>query len=422
MPSLRGMRILLVSYFFPPAQNVASERWGRFSSELKRKGHDVEVICGPWARDPSRGGDNTVAVHYLADPLSADATLVKPGSNGRGSPSSRWRRLLTTMLPTFLFIDGKWLWGINALRCLGKLGHEPGDLVVVTGTPWSAVALVSLYCRLRGRPYAVDFRDLWSNEPFLETFRSTASRLYFTLLERFALRNARFVITVNERLASHFRAVRGNSRVLIMPHGFSGELMGDSRGFNITANHDPIIFYAGSIASHHGMDEFLKVAVDCGVTAHLRFRGRDYKNILERHGLSSEPDVSGPALDEELHKAAVLLLTLAPSSSHYTTGKLMSYIKACRPILYFGPADSPAASLIRDHGIGWVVDSAQPEGLAAVLKDVTGKILRKEPFSLRPELDGLRRFSTDQLVEALEKELTHDRLATTWDIPSNSRT
>ena len=42
------MRILLITWYFPPANTIAAVRLGRFAQHLLGQGHDVRVLC---ARD-----------------------------------------------------------------------------------------------------------------------------------------------------------------------------------------------------------------------------------------------------------------------------------------------------------------------------------------------------------------------------------
>jgi hypothetical protein len=98
-------------------------------------------------------------------------------------------------------------------------------------------------------------------------------------------------------------------------------------------------------------------------------------------------------------EAGVLLMTLDQTSTEFISGKLMSYLKAGRPILYFGPPDAPAARLVRDAGLGWVVDCTEAkEALEASVREINAAFDGSRGFSFRPRKEVLQELAVPHLA------------------------
>lgn len=413
------MRILLAAYFFSPLQNVAAERWKRFSTQLAKKGHELTVLTGPWAQGTSSGADR-IRIHYLEDSRSEDSRRLRGAAAASRTPLPQ---RIKALLPTFLLVDGKWSWSLRAAREVESLSKSPRlgfDLAILTGTPWSTVAAFAEYCRHRSIPYVIDFRDLWADEPYLR-LSSPLARKYFRFLESRAIKGAAGIITVNDTMAEAFRGKAPGIPVASFPNGYDGILSDDKAAFTAPRPGVDLLTYAGSTSPYSAFGDFLTAlsTVDGGrFLASLGFLGDDPMGDLTsfpavRHRASVP---AGEAL-EVMKGSNVLLLTLAPKAQNYTTGKLMSYVAAQRPILYYGPAESPAADLIRRHGLGWVVANGDTASLARVMAEISARTEAGQPFPLQPDIQGLKAHSAERIGDGLSgfieevRHVRHSRLS-----------
>jgi glycosyltransferase involved in cell wall biosynthesis len=382
------MRLLLVSYFYSPLHTVAAERWRRFVDRLTAKDHKIEVLTGPWE---ARSADGRI--HYLEDSFSDDAQRLGK-QRGRGTASGSLKRVydgLSSLVPVFLLIDGKWRWSFAAsqeLRRIWSAGET--DLVIITGTPWSSVAVCAAFCRLQHIPYIIDFRDLWADEPYLR-LSSALARKYFSILESQIIAGASGVMTVNAPMAEVFRRkARPGTPVDSFPNGFDGALAHNIDAFCLPqGGGGELMTYAGSTSPYSGFKDFLKTWADVGGSeelASLGFFGDDPMGDLDGFPqVKNQGNQSSNDVLEMLRKRNVLLLTLAEKARNYTTGKLMTYVAAQRPILYYGPAESPAAALIRKHGLGWVVPYGDRQALGAALAQIKAATATGARFDLKPD-------------------------------------
>lgn len=397
------MRIVLVAYFYAPLENVGALRWSRYAEFLKSKGHEIEVITGPWKNKAGTNLDSQV--HFIDDPFSEDAKTL--GASGKAvAPSGNGlRSWLKRYSPIFLLIDGKWIWSTKIFQTLRAMNRKnKPDLVIVTGTPWSCLPATALACWLSQVPYAIDFRDLWSTTRYLP-FSSPIARFYFGLLEKLVARKARLLITVNDPIKCYLEKLNSRVPVLAMQNGFQGPLLWSRDTFNSVAQTDKNILYAGSISEYHGIDLFFKAVasvLDSPGAPHLTFMGRDYIDALAQHKVERIAHMEPKKADVIIARAGVLLMTLNTDATEFTTGKLLTYISMGRPILYFGPVNSPAAEMISKYQIGWVVDCTKPERLPAVLAEITNHFKTGESFKFSPDSEGLKGYSIESFGARLD--------------------
>jgi hypothetical protein len=388
--------------------NVASERWSRYSRSLRARGYQVAVVSGPWQCITNLTSEAEPEVYYLADPLSSDARANRDSAGPKKATTHGLSamKVLTALLPTFLFIDGKWLWSLNVFRFLVSRKTALGkyDLVLVTGSPWSGMVLTALACQVANLPYAVDFRDLWAAEPSLR-FASKIARRYFACLERWIVRRARLILTVNEPIRRYLSELNPSIPSTAIANGFEGTLDYSISTFNSTDGIEKHILYAGSIANYHGVGNFLAAESKASSRVPLKFMGTDFVNALAGYLVDRIPHGSAAEAEFEMRRAGVLLMTLDRRSSDYITGKLMSYVKAGRPILYWGPEDSPAAALIRSHNLGWVIDCSDVVGLHSTLSIIDEALRKNRPFNFNPDVKSLQQYSVESLANILEQSL-----------------
>ena len=390
------MRIVLVAYFYAPLENVGALRWTRYVEYLRSQGNEVEIITGPWKS--KAGANHDSRVHFTADPFSEDAKTLGTVEASVAPSSNRFRSLFKKYSPAFLLIDGKWIWSGKAFRALRTLiKNKKTDLVIVTGTPWSSLPTTALACWLSRIPYAIDFRDLWATTRYLP-FNSPFARFYFSLLEKLVARKAHLLITVNDPIKRYLEKLNSRVPVLAMQNGFQGPLSWSSDTFNSVSQTDKNILYAGSISEYHGIDLFFNAAapvLESSSAPHLTFMGRDYIDALAQHKVERIAHMEPQKADKIIARAGVLLITLNTDATEFTTGKLLTYISMGRPILYFGPVNSPAAEMISQYQIGWVVDCTKPERLPAVLNEITNHFKTGESFKFSPDREGLKGYSIE---------------------------
>lgn len=251
------MRILIVSFVFPPHNIIGAVRVGKTAKYLWRAGHDVRVIAAreigidpsleleipadkvvytPWTDvdRPYRALLNTrdrvkelLSIHAAKAPRAdwpEDSSGQGFGSIGPQSERRRlsWRlRLLYTDLVHLP--DAAIGWRRPALRAGRELtsAWRP-DVILASGAPWTSLVVARDLSAQLGVPWVAELRDLWSanHTTFVSDWRKRTIDSWY---EARVLHTAAALVTVSDPLAEKLRARYPGHRVEVILNGFDEE-------------------------------------------------------------------------------------------------------------------------------------------------------------------------------------------------------
>lgn len=382
-------RILVATYYWPPAGGPGVQRWLKMAQALKQLGHDVEVLTvdPAYATYPLR--DESLIVE--AEGITVHSTRARDWfgtyqkltrrkevpfsgfANQAGKPGpiqrvSRWVR-------GNLFIpDPRRGWNQYAVaEALKQHALKPYDLVVTSGPPHST-HLIGLELQRRGLRWWADFRDPWTDIYYYRMFYPSAwARRRDTELEHSVLERAERVLTVSDDLKRLLASkLNGDSaKFVVVPNGY------DPADFEANAQvpNNPVrtLVYTGTLTLDYPL-EALYTALRTYCRAHgslkLVFAGRpaqEAKDALEaltrELPLSVEfkgylPHAESVALLQGAD-ALLLLIPELPNNRGILTGKLFEYLGSGRPIWGFGPVDGDANAILRETRAGGLYEDAQ---------------------------------------------------------------
>ena len=393
------MRVLLLTYYFPPSGGAGVQRTLKWVKYLRDFGVEPVVLtveAGAYpktdaglARDVPPG----VAVHRTRslDPFGAYARLTgrsrqqavaeTSGHLGEGaSPAERFARFVRANV----FVpDARVGWVPFAVqRGLYLLRNEPFDAVLTSGPPHS-VHLAGWMLRARtGTPWVADFRDPWTDINYYDELpRTTAAHAFDRWLERSVLERADRVVTVSPGWRDLLlgKVDRDPSDFAVIHNGFDPEDFGPAEA---PPEDRFTLVYVGSLYGSRSPDALWQALVtlrERGEIERLRLRlvgriGEDVLATLRGFGLDAVtehvPYVPHDEAVREMQRATLLLLTVE-SYRHERgnlTGKVYEYLGAGRPVLALGPAEGDAADLLRETGTGRMFDREDAKGVAAHLR------------------------------------------------------
>lgn len=376
--AITRLRVLIVSYRFPPYNSIGAVRVGKTAKFLARFGHDVRVLT---ARDQPLDPSLEVEIapgHVHATPwlnVNAPAELASGGRQrvrehgfarqGRGAVIRRLGGLYRSVvnLP-----DGQVGWYPFAVRAGTRLlrGWRP-DLIFASAMPFTSLLVARRLSRRFGVPWVAEMRDLWD---YGDPAPGTAWRRPLEArLERRTLGSARALVTVSEPLAETLRGRYGKP-VQVVLNGYDEE----DRPAQV-APRDPRapleIVYTGMVYEGKRDPSPLFAAIrdlgERGRRVRVSFYGRYLdvvRGLAERHGVADRVALHGSVPYREALRiqaaadALLLLLWNDPRERGVFTGKFFEYLAARRPILAIGPDDNVAACTIRARGAGEVAGEA----------------------------------------------------------------
>ncbi len=378
------MKILLVTWYFPPANAIAAVRLGRMAGYLAGRGHDVRVLTvEPDAGDLSLAVELEPArIERTARPGRGAAPAARRpaggGAAGATTPRPTWRRRLSQVRADVQHFPDKqvgWLAAMTAaLRRLCATWRP--DLLYVSGPPFSPFVGVGRVARAEGIPWVAEFRDRWADDPY----RVGASwrRRVDAWLERLAMRGVAAVVTVSEPWAQAF-AAKFHVPVATVMNGFDPSVWEGLAAAAAPPGLPLRLLHAGTVYPERRDPGALFEAVRHGDFApdelRLVFYGQHLDYLAEqvrRHVVADFVETHAPVPYREslrLQRESDVLLLLQwndPADDGNVPGKVFEYLAARRPILGLGPLAGIPARLVRERRAG--LFSNDPDAIARQLR------------------------------------------------------
>jgi glycosyltransferase involved in cell wall biosynthesis len=369
------MRVLLVSYYFPPAG-----------------GGGVQRVLG-WCRHlPANDVEVTVVAPQEPHWIDQDTTLVIPGSTSvlrtvDPSPAAviprdalaqvggvrRLARRLALQPRRFAVPDIHRRWRRPAVRAVlaeaarMRAAGEPGWDVVVSSSPPETTHLIAHdVARALDIPWIADYRDSWLDLPHLR-MSSIAVRWKHARNRRLAtrlMRDAAAAVTVSEPLAQDLRGRHPGLDVTVVENGFERPEV-DRAASRAEGFRDPdrfVVAYTGNFFGRQSAASFLAAVEQAlerepalGDDLLLRFVGglkpaerARLDALVERGVAEHEPFLRHDDVLAHQRAADLLFLYVAPGvgSRGVFTGKVFEYVAARRPVLALAPVDNVASELL----------------------------------------------------------------------------
>jgi glycosyltransferase involved in cell wall biosynthesis len=414
------VKVLIVSFYFPPAGGGGVQRWLRISGYLPERGIETHVLAPDdprWIQsDPDVEIPAGVHVHraHFVGPSG-----IRPAERLRGvSPLQRlWRQALLT--PRRLLLpDENAAWLLTALPAARRIVRNEGIDVVITTSPPPSVHLIGAHL---GRHYGVrwiaDLRDsivAKSDRHYERALVRLKGRSSRRVARRVA-RRADAIVCVTRKFASEMTdlgAVVGD--VHVIPNGADFDdftAIGYERGERFYITH------TGNFFGKRDPRPFLSALakIEAPVTARFigEFRSSD-RVWAESLGLGEklelipfEPHARAIASQRRSDALLLLIPRSAGRGSDVASGKIYEYLAARRPILAAVPPEGAAARLVREAGAGLVVPSDDADAIHSALCELVERWRKGEleDVELPPDLVRSidRRERMAEIAELIER-------------------
>ena len=432
----RKMRLLVVSFAFPPFNSIGGVRVGKTVKYLLAHGHDVRVLTSsnqpfPRTLPLEVPPQNVVYTRYLnvrrpvelAHREGAQAAATN-ASSGVVASGGGLRRGLGFFVRTFVYFpDANVGWLAYAIRDAGKLlrGWTP-DLILASSPPPTGLVLARRLSRKVNVPWVADLRDLWVDH---QNYHHRGWRKAIEeKFERRVLSSAAGFVTVSAPLAETLVRKYGKPTTVVL-NGFDPSDYGtaeadssDATAHTTTSEtaprkHEPLrIVYTGVVYDGSQdpapLFQALKLLGDEADAVRIVFCGSylgGVRDLAARHDVSHLVEISPPVPYQDSLRmqrdADVLLLLLWTDAAQrgVYTGKLFEYVGARRPILAIGPGRDVAAEFIIDRDAGFVTNDA-PE-IARLLRNFIGQKRQTGSVPATPErtTEGVTREEQVRLLE-----------------------
>jgi len=392
-------RVLLLSYYFPPAGGPGVQRALKFVKYLPEVGWTPTVLT-------VRKGAFPAHDRSLADDVPTEATVHRTPSldphwfyarlTGRsddevnvGSVEGQeetWMETVARWIRANFFLpDARVGWVPFAVwRGCRLIAEANVDAILTTGPPHSTHLAGAALQALTAVPWVADFRDPWTDINYYDELPHTRwARRLDAALERMVLRRARAVTTVSptwRNLLVQKTDRSATDAVTVVQNGFDVDDL--SPGGAAPATDAFEVTHVGSLyASRNptGLWRALRRLRDEGAVPALRIRlvgtvDPNVREALAAQGLMDVTEIIPYVPHDEavayMRRAGLLLLSIEafPQDEGMITGKIYEYLAAGRPVVGVGPPDGDAAALLRKTDGGRLFGRDDGLGLAQYIR------------------------------------------------------
>ncbi len=446
MKSLRP-KVLVVTYYFPPAGGSGVQRTLKFIKYLRDFGWEPVVLTARAADYPAY--DETLMAEVPVGVKVYRSRIVEPYRwyrklTGRAADEAtdiatltldqqakrRWRERFSEWLrATFFVPDARIGWLFFALPLARKIvGREKITVIFSSAPPYTTHLIGMLLHRSTHLPWVADFRDSWIGWLSTPQWRPRLVRAMEMWMEGSVLRYADRLLTVTkgvqaDLLSRHPQLISTNWNFL--PNGYDAA---DFAGVQpVPASNRLVVTYTGSLYGNRN-PEFLLQALEqlqqeqprLAQKIVFRFVGRIGETILQRLRTATVSEMI-ECIPYVTHReslayllgsnVSLLIIDDAPVNRGILTGKLFEYIGAGNPILALAPVGD-AAELIRNHNLGWIVPPKDVPAIRNTLQQILaahqqGRSWRQPDAGVRQRFE--RRNLTGELASILNELINNGK-------------
>lgn len=379
------MKVLIITYYWPPAGGSGVQRWLKFVKYLQ--GFNIQPIVYTISNpkyptiDDSLLNEIPENIEVLKHPIWEPTDLLfwkrKLQQEGGISNVSK-NSFLSFIRGNFFIPDPKLFWIKPSVKYLQRyLNKNDVDVIISTGPPHSMHLIAEKLHQKNDVKWLADFRDPWSDIYYNKDFKEFSFvKNRNKKLEKSVLKKADCVLTVSNALKKEFSKYA--NRVEVVTNGFDDDFLEPSK---VLLDEKFTISYIGLLPKQSNPENLFRVLQvlcsqhkDFEKDLQLNFIG-DISDVVKTAVCNNKLKENTRFIDyvdhtkaiEYQQKAQVLLLLIpnVKKCKGILTGKLFEYLSAKRPILAIGPEDGDLADVIEDTNAGIIVDFDNDDKLSS---------------------------------------------------------
>jgi hypothetical protein len=377
------LKVLIITYYWPPAGGSGVQRWLKFVKYLQEFGIEPVVYTVENAnylkQDASLLNEVPKGLEILKQPIWEPTALLfwkKSKQQTKGISNVSKGGFLSFIRGNFFIPDPKVFWVKPSVSYLQKyLDNHTIDVIISTGPPHSMHLIAEKLHQKNTVKWLADFRDPWSDLYYNKDFNQLAfAKNKNKRLEERILRNSDCILTVSNSLKEELEKTA--KKVEVITNGFDDEF---SASNNVILDTKFSISYIGLLPKQSNPKLLFKVLK--GLCKESEIFKKDLKlNFIGDISEEVKVEILANKLDENTdfvgyvsHQEAIayqnksqVLLLLIPNVKNnegILTGKLFEYLKAKRPILAIGPEKGDLATILQETNSGVIVNFDAEEKL-----------------------------------------------------------
>ncbi|WP_232066308.1 glycosyltransferase family 4 protein [Hymenobacter sp. BT18] len=402
VPAARSLRLLVITYYWPPSGGAGVQRSLKFVKHLPQFGVEPTVITVDPAQaaypvlDDSLAADIPAGVRVIRtgtfEPFDSYKKLtgrkqVPYGGFVGESKTSLTQRLFKFVRGNVFIPDARRGWNRYVLQAVEQLlaAGEQFD-AVLTSSPPHSTQLIGLELKRRyGLRWLADMRDPWTDIYYYKELNHLPpARWLDARYERQVLEEADAVLVTSPNTKRLFLSKSPGLRAekfRVLPNGY------DEDDFQLPSSPPSdalLITHTGTISETYHIEQLLAACAACSrqhpqVPLRLRFVGKVSPGLQQQvaeAGLQEQTEfVPFVPHDESvgyLLRSTVLLMAIPDVANNLAIlpGKVFEYLAAKKPILCVGPLGSDADTLLTECGAGRALPYDDYAGMLARLEEL----------------------------------------------------
>lgn len=373
-------KVLLVTYYWPPAGGPGVQRWLKFVKYLPE--FDVEpVVFVPENPtypiiDKSFEEEVPKSAIVIKRPIfepykyaqlfsKKDTQTISSGIIEEKEKQSFLQKSLLFIRGNFFIPDARKYWVKPSVKFLEEyLQRENIDTIITTGPPHSLHLIGLALKKELNLKWIADFRDPWTSIGYHHQLKlTTGSQQKHEKLEKEVLTSADQIITTSFTTAEDFKKITSQP-ISVITNGFEKE----ENPSIATLDKKFTFAHIGSLLSGRNPENLWQVFVELieenkafKEAFELKLIGKVSQQVLdsiEKHKLQPYLNNLGyvphhEAIAQQRSAQVLLLLEIDSEKTRgIIPGKLFEYLQARRPIIAIGPKEWDVIKILEDVGGG----------------------------------------------------------------------
>jgi len=425
-------KLLIITYYWPPAGGPGVQRWLKFVKYLPD--FDVQPIVFVPENPTYPIVDSNLVAEVSDKAIILKTPIFEPYQLASFLSKNKTKKISSGIIPNQkkqsflekvmlwvrgnLFIpDARVFWVKPSVAYLEKYIRENEIDTIITSGPPHSLHLIGLELKQKmNLKWLADFRDPWTTIGYHKSLRlSQYAAKKHKQLERQVLNTADTIIVTSKTTKAEFQALT-TKPIEVITNGFDVEKV-DKQSLDTKFS----LAHIGSFLSERNPKIVWESLVElCAeipdFKTHLEIKligaiSQEVLDTIEQFGLNSFLNNLGYVSHAEAvahqRKSQVLLLIEINSeeTKSILPGKLFEYMVSERPILAIGPKDSDFAEIITNTNSGVFFEYSEKAKLKQTIQEYYNHFLEGK---LQSHAVGLQQYSrknlTQQLVELLRQQ------------------
>lgn len=306
--------------------------------------------------------------------------ILKGKSVSSNSENSRIGNMKELLKSLAYIPDKYWSWFFSGFVAGSKIMRKQEiDLIYTTSPPHTSHIIGLFLKKVFNKPWVIDFRDRWGNNPIFRSRFEWRQKIGF-FLEKVVVRNGDCIITTTNGISKYYQDKYSNKEIKTLWNGYDEE---DFKGIGLKHFDKFTICYVGSLEGPKRSFNYILTALEKLEKRVLRslqllligYVGSDVIASINRSKAKKSIKVLSILSHREsiryMLSANVLLLILFPEEDGYIAvpGKVFEYIRARKSIFAICPSGGEVWNLVKEGDSNVCVDSKDIEGIQmAMLK------------------------------------------------------